>query len=149
MWFADVNPNSATLQLRQFIIRSKTFTPPILPPYSTAGLGFMHAGPDGNMWVTDETPGVGNVLVSITHVLTTIPASVQISGVGQTQTVQIHETQNKGGTYTATSSDQSIATVGPVSQTNSFVVTAQGVGSCTIRVSDSIGNYIDIPATVQ
>ncbi len=149
MWFIDDSYNSRSTQLRQFLIQSKTFTQPIIAPYSPAGFGNLHAGPDGNMWITDSIWYLGNIDVFVTHVLTTIPASVQISGVGQTQTVQIHETQNKGGSYTAVSSDQSIATVGPVGQGNSFVVTAQGVGSCTIRVSDSIGNYIDVPVTVQ
>jgi virginiamycin B lyase len=149
MWIIDFDPATVTVQLRQFIIQSKTFGPPIIPPFAIRGPGSLHAGPDGNMWITDSTVNTGNVLVSLTHILTTIPSSVQISGIGQTQTVQIHETQNKGGSYTAVSSDQSIATVGPVSQSNSFVVTAQGVGSCTIRVSDSIGNYIDVPVTVD
>jgi virginiamycin B lyase len=146
MWYDNSDVRTHNSGLGQFLIRSKRFLPPDVPPSANQPLQYLHYGPDGNIWVPDAS---GSILILLTRVLTSNPASVEISGVGQNQTVQIHETLNKGGAYTAVSSDQSIATAGPVNQANLFVVTAQGVGSCTIRVSDSIGNYIDVPVTVQ
>jgi streptogramin lyase len=145
IWITDFD-NSDNRQLQQFILNSKTFTPPIKPPFTAYGMGYLNAGPDGNMWVPDIG---GSIFVALTHVLTSDPASVVLEGVIQTKTLQIHETEFEGGSYTAQSSNPSIASVAPGNQTDSYVVTGHIAGSCSIRVSDSIGNYIDVPVTVQ
>jgi streptogramin lyase len=146
MWFDDQDAATGNYQFRQFIISTKTVTPVIPPPYTTSVPQYLNYGPDGNMWVADQR---GPILVAVTHVLTSIPASVTLSGVGQSQTIQIHETQYKGGSFTVTSTNQIVATVSPGDRSNSFVVTAQGVGSCSIHVRDRLGNFIDVGVTVQ
>jgi virginiamycin B lyase len=145
MWFDDYDATTGNSQLRQFNIRTKSFGPAVVPPYITQQLFFMHNEPDGNMWVADAS---GAILIHLAYVLTSVPASIDISGVGQSQTIQVQET-HFGGSFSAQSSDQNIATVSPGNQSNSFVVTAQGMGSCSVRVSDGLGNYIDVPVTVQ
>ncbi len=146
MWFDDQDATTGNYQFRQFIIATKTFTPVIPPPYTNSVPQYLNAGPDGNMWVADVR---GPILVALTHVLTSTPASVVFSGVGQSQTIQIHETQYKGRSFIAKSSNQNVATVSPGNQSNSFVVAAQGAGSCSIHVRDSLGNSIDVSVTVQ
>jgi streptogramin lyase len=146
MWFDDQIAMTGTYQFRQFIIATKTFTPVDPPPYFNLVPLYFHAGPDGNMWVADN---LGPILVAVTHVLTSKPSSVVLSGVGQSQTIHIHEMQYEGDSFTATSSDQNIATVSDGNQPKSFVVTAQGVGSCSIHVRDNLGNSIDVSTTVQ
>lgn len=146
MWFDDQDAATGNYLLRQFIIATKTFTPPILPPFTDSVPEYLNAGPDGNMWIADVR---GRILVALTHVLTSNPDSVVLSGVGQTQTIQIHETQYEGGSFTAKSSNQNIATVSAGNQSNSFVVTAQGAGSCSIHVRDQLGNSIDVRVTIQ
>jgi streptogramin lyase len=146
MWFDDRNATTGYYQFRQFVIATKTFAPVYPPPYPSGAPEYFHYGPDGNMWVADE---LGPILVAVTHVLTSKPTSVDLSGVGQSQTIQIHETLYEGGSFTATSSNRNIATVRDGKRSDSFVVTAQGVGSCSIHVRDSLGNSIDVSTTVQ
>jgi hypothetical protein len=154
MWFDDQDAATGNRQFRQVNIATKTYSPPILPPYADSVPQYLYFGPDRNMWIADAR---GPILVAVTQVLTSTPASIVFSGVGQSQPIQIHETQYtqyKGGSFTARSSNSNTAIVVPMSvtpgnQTNTFVVTAQGVGSCSIHVRDKMGNSIGVPVTVR
>ena len=46
-------------------------------------------------------------------------------------------------------SNAAVATVAPGSDMYHFVVTAQGLGSCTITIADTTGNSVRIPTTVN
>jgi virginiamycin B lyase len=146
MWFDDQDATTGNYQFRQFIIATKTFTPVIPPPYASSVPQYLNFGPDGNMWIADAR---GPILVALTHVMTSTPASLVFSGVGQSQTIQIHETQYKVRLFTAKSSNQNVATVSDGNQSNSFIVTSLGAGSCAIHVRDDLGNFIDVGVTVQ
>ena len=145
LWILDENQTHTDTQLREFDIHSKKFTTLVAPP-AGANISSMDVGPDGNLWFGDY---FGPVQVFVTHVLTSNPASLVFPGIGQSQTIKIHETRYAGGSFTAQTSDPSIATVSPGNRSNSFVVVSQGVGSCAIHVNDSLGNSIDVSVTVQ
>jgi hypothetical protein len=85
--------------------------------------------------------------VFIKNVLTVAPSSLNFPSPQLTATISGKATGHP--TLTATSSNVGIATVIDGSQTNTFVVTSQAVGYCTITVQDKKGNSFQVPVTVQ
>ncbi len=75
------------------------------------------------------------------------PTSLIISAPGQTGSLTVTET-NYHGTWAATSSSKSIATV-VESSPGVFTVTAVGAGKCTITISDTTHNFAHVGITVQ
>jgi streptogramin lyase len=112
--------------------------------------GAIVAGPDGNLWFTGY-PIHGNIPkigVYIDRVLSATPATLTFTSPGQTELVSISEA-NYTGTWTASSSDPTIATVTTTSKSNVFQVTSVGVGSTTIIIVDQDLNSIGVPVVVQ
>lgn len=113
--------------------------------------GAIATGPDGNLWFTGyplrsrTTPKIG---VYIVRVLLAIPATLTFTSPGQTQLVTISEA-NYTGTWTASSSDPTIATVTATSKSNVFQVMAVGIGSATIIIADQDQNSRGVPVVVQ
>jgi streptogramin lyase len=112
--------------------------------------GAIAAGPDGNLWFTGypihgNAPKIG---VYIVRVLSATPPTMTFTSPGQTQLETINETQYTG-TWTASSSDPTIATVTATSNPNVFQVMSVGVGSTTIIIADQDQNSIGVPVVVQ
>jgi streptogramin lyase len=108
-------------------------------------MNWVAPGPDHNMWFTSFAQN--EVGVYVLDTMTVSPASVILS-VGQSQDVVISE-KRYSGSWTAASSNDNVATVAPGQTSSDFVVTAVGVGKCTVTISDSLGNSIPVPVRVQ
>jgi hypothetical protein len=112
--------------------------------------GAIAKDPDGNLWFTGflihgNSPKIGDYIV---RVLSAAPSTLTFTAPGQTQLVTISEA-NHTGTWTASSSDTTIATVTPTSQSNVFQVMSVGVGSTSIIITDQDQNSIGVPVVVQ
>jgi virginiamycin B lyase len=121
-------------------------TPLTCQPGFTQGNSLV-AGPDGNIWMTEQDVS-SNVYaaVYILNLLTVTPKSLTFTATGQTQSITATETGNP--TLTATSSNPAVATVAP-GPTNTFIVTSVAAGTCKVIVADSIGNSFNVKVTVQ
>jgi len=109
------------------------------------------AGPDGNVWVTNTSNSLGatSVLVFVRRILTVTPSSTTLFGSGQTATLTVTE-KGYGGTWTAASSDTTVATVAPGSSSGTFVVTSVAPGTCTVTVADKKSlNTFPVKVTVN
>lgn len=117
-------------------------------PYGTDNFMGVAAGPDGNIWIS-ATSGVytGHIDVYVLHPLVVTPASLDFPSPQTTATIAAKE--GKLTSLTATTSNVGIATVAPGQTQNTFVVTAVGVGDCTIAVKDAKGNSFDVSVIVQ
>ena len=81
-------------------------------------------------------------------IVTPSSLAMKRSGPTQTQTITASETGNTF--FTAQSSDVTVATVTPVQNTtNAFSVSAVKIGSCTIDVTDGIGQTVHVQVTVS
>jgi len=126
----------------QSITPSMTFSTPVTLPRGAAG--GLATGPDGNLWLPSMPPGV---TVYALHALTAAPTTIALT-VRQTQTLTATVSSPSGG-LNVRSSDTDVATVAPAAGNPSmWMVTAVGVGSCVIRVSDGMKNTVDIPVSV-
>jgi len=102
------------------------------------------AGPDGNLWV-DTVGGVIDVFA--VDPLKVTPAKIAFTAAGQSATVSVSE---KGATsWTATSSNASLATVTQGASKSSFVITAVAAGTCKITISDGAGNSTNVSITIS
>ncbi len=128
----------------QSITPSMTFSTPVTLPRGAAG--GLATGPDGNLWLPSMPPGV---TVYALHALTAAPTTIALT-VRQTQTLTATvSSPAPAGGLVARSSDTDVATVTPTAGNPSmWTVTAVGVGSCVIRVSDGMKNTVDIPVSV-
>jgi hypothetical protein len=105
-------------------------------------------GPDGNLWFFWYTSiNVGGIGVDVFQDLTVNPTSMSL-GVGQSQTIIASETGRSPGPLNASSSNPAVATVAP-GTSGTFIVTAQGVGSASIKVADRLHNYVSVKVTVH
>src|SRR6202042_3265 len=118
-----------------------TYTPPLGSGVSPDALA---AGPDGNVWI--DTVG-GAIDVLVTNPLKVTPKSLKITGTGTKQTLTVSE--NGVSTWTATSSNTSVATVAQGKQKTMFTVTSVGSGKCKITLADAVGNSVAVNADVQ
>ena len=128
----------------QSITPSMTFSTPVTLPRGAAG--GLATGPDGNLWLPSMPPGV---TVYALHALTAAPTTIALT-MRQTQTLTATvSSPAPAGGLVARSSDTDVATVTPTAGNPSmWTVTAVGVGSCVIRVSDGMRNTVDIPVSV-
>ncbi len=128
----------------QSITPSMTFSTPVTLPRGAAG--GLATGPDGNLWLPSMPPGV---TVYALHALTAAPTTIALT-MRQTQTLTATvSSPAPAGGLVARSSDTDVATVTPTAGNPSmWTVTAVGVGSCVIRVSDGMKNTVDIPVSV-
>lgn len=116
----------------------KIISMPFFQPYEIV------KGPDRNLWMTMNGYKVG---VYIRLRIDVSPSSISFSGAGQSQTLVVNET-NYNGTWTASTSNPSVATVVPGSRSDEFVVTAVGSGSAAIDITDRYHNDFPVPVTV-
>ena len=114
-----------------------------VPPYSSGTIAEIAAGPDKNIWAAESD---NKIDVYITAPLTSSPASVKFTGIGQTQNLTISEAGTSS--WKATSTDPTICTVAQGNQADIFVVTAVATGTTRITVKDAIGNSIHVPCKV-
>jgi hypothetical protein len=104
---------------------------------------FIALGSDGNVWFDDASGSVG---ADLFYVLTTSPASIVLKGPAKAQKLLAGE-PGYTGSFTAISADTSVATVS--ANGKGFTVEAVGAGSTSINVSDSMGNAVNVPVTVN
>jgi streptogramin lyase len=117
---------------------------PIDSPYGSDTLIAMSSGPDGNIWLTASE---GHIQVYILNVLKVSPTSLVFSSPQLQAGLTAKETGNPS--LSASSSNTGIATVAPGHNSETFVVTSQGVGHCTITVQDAKGNSAKVSVVVQ
>lgn len=117
-------------------------------PYGMDNFDGVASGPDGNIWIS-ATSGVfnGHIDVYIVHPLTVKPSILNFPSAQTTATLTAKE--GKVANLSATTSNVGVATVAPGQAQNTFVVTAIGVGNCTITVQDSKRNSFNVPVVVQ
>jgi streptogramin lyase len=115
--------------------------------YTPPNTGFTNftlvTGPDKNVWV-GAYQNVVNVYIP--KPLTVAPKSITFTGTGQVRTVVV--TEHGTNSWTAVTSNPSVATVAQGSSANKFDVTSVGSGTATITISDAIGNLFKVKATV-
>jgi len=108
----------------------------VYAPPSNYGNGLALAiGPDGNIWTVSDT---NEIDVYIINVIGVSPATINFTGLGQTQTITV--TENGTTSWTAVSTHTSVATVAPGGSASQFKVTSVASGYAKIIVSDAIGN---------
>jgi hypothetical protein len=87
---------------------------------------------------------------SPTPQLIVTPSSLTMKTAGPTQTQTVTASETGNTFFTAQSSDITVATVTPVQNTtNAFSVSALKVGSCSIGVTDSNGQTVNVAVTVS
>jgi virginiamycin B lyase len=117
-----------------------TYTPPV-PSGSRPNA--VVAGPDGNLWVDTVAGAVIDVLA--VDPLKVTPNTVTFGAIGQTQTLSVSEAGTTS--WTASSSNTSVATVKAGATASTFVVTAVAAGTCDVTVSDAVGNSVRVAVT--
>jgi virginiamycin B lyase len=117
---------------------------PLIGGFNKYGVSGIAVGPDENIWT-----GVGNRLATFVRLAMTVqPSRLTIPAPGQTGTLTVTET-NYAKRWSATSTNPAVATVPSGGTRKPIVVTAVGVGSCTIVISDRFYNRVRIKVTVQ
>ena len=99
--------------------------------------------PDGNLWMASDD--VTNIFLH--NVLTVTPKKTVLSGPGATGMLAVKERGTSS--WTAASSDTSVATVSQGSMNWQFVVTAVASGACTVTIADAIGNSYVVSVVVD
>jgi streptogramin lyase len=132
-WCASGNDNTV-FRVNTATHTTTTFTPPLASGDRPDALV---AGPDGNIWVDTVGPQA-EIDVLVANPMTVTPNSLTFTAPGQSKTVTVNE--NGTTSWTAKSSKTSVATVMQGSSKSTFKVTAAGVGTCKITISDPLGN---------
>ncbi len=139
-WFASGN-NNLVFNIDTATHAISTFSPPLLSGERPDAL---QTGPDGNIWVT--TVGQNHIYVLIVDPLSVTPHKIAFTGTGQNVTVTVSE--HGTTSWTAKSSNTSVATVMQGSQNSKFIVTSVGSGSCKVTIADAAGNSVKVKVTV-
>ncbi len=135
IWFVDEESSGFNAIGRFDAAKQKFLTPLGLPnPIKDTRSQFFAMGGDGNVYFTNTNGDIG---VRILLAMKLVPRSATI-GPNGTQTITVSET-NYGGTWTAASNDNNVATVAPASS-STFVVTGHAAGTAKIKISDAQGN---------
>lgn len=113
------------------------------PPNSGFSNYTLATGRDGNVWVA-ASPNVVNVYIP--NPLNVTPKSIAFTGPNQMKVVAV--TEHGKSSWTATSSDTSVATVAPGPGASKFTVTSVATGKATVTVSDGVGNLFPVKVTV-
>lgn len=103
-------------------------------------------GPDANIWIPTDDGTSPKLFVYIFRTITPSPTSIVVS-VNGSAPLSASETYFTKS-LSAVSNDPSIAKVVATTK-DSWTVTGIAAGSTTITVSDTIGNSLDVPVTVQ
>jgi virginiamycin B lyase len=141
IWYVDRLANAVlSFNTSDHSLAVFTATTPASNPYA------IRMARDQNLWFTETD--ANNIGVYVRLRLTVTPSNLTFNSIGQQLSLSVVE-RKYGGTFTATGCPANIATVsaGPAT---TFVVTAQGVGSCTISVRDNGQNLntSNVPVTV-
>jgi streptogramin lyase len=139
-WFASGDDNVVfNIDTATHVVT--TFSPPLLVGERPDALA---TGPDGNIWVT--TVGQNHIYVLVVDPLKVTPHKIAFTGTGQNVTVTVIE--HGTNSWTAKSSDTSVATVMQGSQNSKFIVTSVGPGSCKVTIADAVGNSVRVKVSV-
>ncbi|HXW76376.1 MAG TPA: hypothetical protein VEJ20_03110 [Candidatus Eremiobacteraceae bacterium] len=141
VWFSV--PSSGVL--RNIYPPSTRFSAAYTIPTTGTNPQMLAFGSDGNLWFTE--PGSDQIGVYDIHQQTATPSSISFTGVGQTQSFSVSEVYYSG-TFTVSGCSPQVATVSPSTAATSFTVTAQGAGTCTFIVADSMNNTSPVTVTV-
>lgn len=118
-----------------------SFTPPLSPGARPDAVA---AGPDGNVWM--DSVG-GDIDVLVIDPIKVTPTQLTFSGAGQMMAVMVSE--KSVSSWTASSSNTAVATVAQGGSASTFDVTSVGVGTCKVKISDSVGNSVSVKVTVM
>jgi len=138
IWFA----NGSGAYISEFNPSLVSFTT-FVPPYTTGTVYQIALGPDKNFWGAESD---GKTDVYIPSPLTVSPASITFTGTGQTQNITV--TEQGTLSWTATSTSPGVCSVAPGAHANTFVVTANGIGTTKITVKDAIANSFVVSCKV-
>ncbi len=114
-------------------------------PYGQDSIVAIASGPDGNLWMTTQE---NHIDVYIRNIIKASPIKLNFSSPQSTATLTAKDTA-WSPKLSAQSSNVGIATVAPGLSADTFVVTSQAVGYCTITIEDEIGNEFQVPVVVQ
>jgi len=129
-----------------FNLSTHQFSTPVTAPLSFQNFFSLAPGPDGNLWMgvlDGRTIGV-----YLRQSITVVPKSLTISAPGITANVLVSET-NYSGNWSGSSKNNAVATIKRSGILGILTVTAHGVGSTTLNVSDQMHNWVKISVTVQ
>jgi virginiamycin B lyase len=141
MWFGEYNclaDNIASVTTGG-VIKEYPFAP---NNPCTGSYLYVSKGSDGNLWSTV----VGAIDAYLLAPISTNPQTISLT-VGQNQNLTVAEPRYHNS-FSANSSNELVATVA-VNGPSAFVVTAVGVGSCVILISDNRGNSVPVPVVVN
>jgi virginiamycin B lyase len=119
-----------------------TYMPPL---NSGARPDAITPGADGNLWI-DTVGGTDQIDVLIPNPLEVSPLSLKFTATGQMKTLTV--TEGGQSSWTAKSSNASVASVVQGGKANVFNVTAAGAGSCKITITDPLGNSVAVKVKV-
>jgi streptogramin lyase len=141
LWISGAH--SASSDLIQYNVTSQSFGQRVRGP-DNAGFGLAD-GPDGNIWTS--APYSSDVDTYVIQLMTVTPKTLTLS-VGKSATLTAGEA-NYAGTWTATSTKPSIATVTANSNNGKFTVKGVSAGTAFVAVYDSMYNSVEVKVTVQ
>ncbi len=107
----------------------------------TGGVAYA-IGRDDQLWSCNDS----GTDVLILHGIVTTPDAVTV-GVGSTAPLAVKEPRSTQHSFKAVSENTGITTVSGTGE--SFVVTGVSAGSTNIKVSDKIGNSVEVPVSVN
>ncbi len=141
LWFGE---SSCDANYLARVTTGGVFTEYPLDPNNPCTSGNLRTtrGSDGNLWIEDR----GVIDVYLLAQISTNPQSISLM-VGQNQNLTVAEPRYHS-TFNASSSNDLVATVAP-NGPKAFVVSAVGVGSCAIVISDNRGNSVPVPVVVN
>jgi streptogramin lyase len=113
------------------------------PPNESGREQSIAAGPDGNVWMA----GGSAMEIYILRQLRVTPKTLSFSGTGQTDDISV--TEQKTDAWTASSSNNGVASVSTTDDPHAFAVESIGKGSCTISVKDAVGNTCRVSVSVS
>jgi spore maturation protein SpmB len=89
----------------------------------------------------------GDIDVLVIDPIKVTPTQLTFSGAGQMMAVMVSE--KSVSSWTASSSNTAVATVAQGGSASTFDVTSVGVGTCKVKISDSVGNSVSVKVTVM
>lgn len=140
-WFTEISSNS----LQYYDTTARKFGPQFVIPSPSSEPRQIVSAQDGNLWFTEQNSN--KIGVFIIQRLVTIPSNLSFGSPGTSQQFNVVES-NYNGTFSATSSNTSVATVTPLPGSVGFSVAAVGAGTCKIRVSDKMLNTTKVSVVV-
>jgi streptogramin lyase len=112
------------------------------PPNESGRMQSIAAGPDGNVWMS----GGSMMEIYVLRPMAVSPNSLSFGKVGMTDDVSVSEP--KTSSWTAVSTDPSVAGVSTTNDPHVFAVQSVGKGSCLIVIKDADGNIFRVPVNV-